>query len=882
MSLEKRSKASRNSQVIGLHLKHERELRAWTQSDVAERIGATQINVSRWENGMTVPGPYYRQKLGELFGKSMKELGFISESHEISSEEASIVADDADSLLSPFPLPIWNLPYRRNPFFTGREAILSHLYTMFRSGKAAALTQPQAISGLGGIGKTQIAIEYAHRYRDSYQAIFWLTASTRDELGADFVMLAALLNLPEQNEPDQDIVIRAIKRWLTAHTHWLLILDNVDNLEMVAAFLPVHSPGDVIITTRLQALGVVAQSIEVETMGQDEGTMFLLRRTKLLAPDTPLEQATEEHQQQAAAIFTTLDGLPLALDQAGAYIEETRCGLSQYLSLYGIRRKELLLRRGMSPVDHPASVVATWSLSFQKIQKENPTAADLLCLLSFLSPEAIPEELLILGAVEFGSLLETAANDPLEVNILIELLLHYSLIRRIPETQSLSIHRLVQAVLRDTMDREAQRFWMERIIRGINRALPEAAYQTWEGYPRYLPHIQLCAAYCEEYALNLPEAARLFHDAAFYLMAHAAYEYAKELLLKALAIREHLLEPDHPVIARTLNDLGVLYRKQAVYEKAELCLQQALVIRQQAYGKEHLDVALTLHNLADLYRTQGAYIKAEPLYLRTLEIREAKLEAGDPLIARSYYSLAMLYRSQENYRQAEKFCLLALHLQEQRLGPGHSMVGDTLSILAKVYQGQKRFNLAEEVHKRALAIRENASGKDHPRVATVINNLVELYHAEGRYRDAEPLVLRALRIHEQSLGSKHPYMAYSLNNRAENLFLQGDYRQAEAFYKEALAIREQRLGSRHPHIASTYYHLARLFLVLERFAEAEAFCSEALSIREEVFGPDHPIIVATLEQYIHLLKKLQRADEACELEARVRLLKASQITSGDL
>ena len=139
------------------------------------------------------------------------------------NEEVFTSTTLSDSHPSTAPL-IWNVPYRRNPFFTGREDILAHLYAVLQNNKAAALTQTQAISGLGGIGKTQIAVEYAYRYRDQYQAILWITASSREAFTADFVMLAALLDLPEQYEQDQDFVVRAVKRWLTTHTHWLLIL----------------------------------------------------------------------------------------------------------------------------------------------------------------------------------------------------------------------------------------------------------------------------------------------------------------------------------------------------------------------------------------------------------------------------------------------------------------------------------------------------------------------------------------------------------------------------------------------------------------------------------------------------------------------------------
>ena len=836
MSIGDASEVKNLSRSITSRLKQEREQRGWTQSEVAERIGSTRINVGRWENGITVPSPYYRQKLGELFGKSIAELGLISKNEgERGREEEIHTITNPDPHISSSPVqPIWSVPYRRNPFFTGREEILVHLYTVLRSSRTAALTQPQAISGLGGIGKTQIALEYAYRYYDYYQAIFWVNASTREVLNADFASLATVLDLPEKHEQDQDTVIRAVKRWLANHTQWLLILDNVDTPEMIVDFLPAHIKGDVLITTRQQALGTVAQSIEVEKMGQDESMMFLLHRINALALDASLDRAIDENKAQAIKIIAELDGLPLALDQAGAYIEETRCGLSQYHDLYATRRKELLLRRGRFPINHPDSVATTWSLSFQKIEQENPSAADLLRLLTFLDPDAIPEEIIIQGATELGSELAEIGSDPLKVNAIIELLLSYSLIRRTSKVKSLSIHRLVQVVLKDGMDTDTQRLWAERAIRVVNRAFPDVELHTWESCQRCLPHAQICATYMEEYAIAIPEAGRLFNEAATYLMARGSYERAKLMLLKALAVRQEVLGANHPDTACTLNDLGVLYQNQGKYQEAEPLLQKALEIRQQVPGEEHPDVAETFYNLGNLYRAWRKYVEAEPFYLHALHIRKFTLGTDDPLVASSYYGLSKLYYSQEKYEQAEEFCTRALKIQEQCLENRHPALASTLIILAKIYQRQHKLKLAEEMNMRALYIRENASGKDDLRVATIANNLAEIYHAEGRYHEAGPWIERALSIHKQTLGWEHPYMAYSLNNLAENFFMQGDYGQAETYYKKALAIRER------------------------------------------TFGPDHSTIISTLEHYSITLRKLKRESESDEVEARIQAIREKQ------
>jgi tetratricopeptide (TPR) repeat protein len=650
---------------------------------------------------------------------------------------------------------------------------------------------------------------------------------------------------------------------------------------MIADFLPDQNTGDVLLTTRLQALGTVAQSIEVEKMRLEEGTIFLLRRIKAIPPDASLEQAPSENQAQALEVATVLDGLPLALDQAGAYIEETRCGLAQYLHLYSTSRKELLLWRGRFPLNHPDSVVTTWSLSFQQVQQESPAAAELLYLLAFLSAEAIPEDIITLGAKELGSTLSVVAHDPLLINTCIELLLRYSLIRRTPDTQSLSIHRLVQVVLKDGMDKSEQRLWTERTIRAVNRAFPTYEPQTLEDCRRYLSHALLCAAYIDESEFVFPEAARLCNEAASCLKVYASYRQAELLLLTALGIRRQIIANDCN-IASTLNDLGAVYLNQSKYSDAEAQLQEALAIRSQALGEVHPEVAQTLHHLANLYRAQGNYSKAEPFYLQALHIREKTLKVDDSLFAESYYGLAKLYHSQERYQLAEKFCQQALRIQKQSLGANHPMIASTLNMMAKIYQGQQKLDQAVEMNMRALEIRENTSGAEHPHVAAILNCLIEIYHIQGKYRDAEPLIARSLKIHMQSLGPQHPYIAYSFSNKAENYFLQGDFKQAEFYYKQALAIRELLLSLNHPHTASTYQDLANLYFSLERYEEAEVFYLKALSIREQTFGFSHSTTARTLEKYTYVLAKLKRVSEMREIEERLWGIRSEQQASKDL
>ncbi len=202
---------------------------------------------------------------------------------QIGRERETGIVSPCSELQIPQQAPsLWTIPYPRNPFFTGRQELLTYVHDQLYQTTAVAVTQAQAICGLGGIGKTQVVLEYAYRYRQEYQAIFWVKADTRENLLADFLAIASLLQLPEQSAGDRAVTAAAVRHWFQLHERWLLILDNADDLMLVREFLPSGHQGHVLLTTRMQALGGLAYGVQVEEMDQEIGVLFLLRRAGLL------------------------------------------------------------------------------------------------------------------------------------------------------------------------------------------------------------------------------------------------------------------------------------------------------------------------------------------------------------------------------------------------------------------------------------------------------------------------------------------------------------------------------------------------------------------------------------------------------------------------
>ncbi|MEC4887617.1 MAG: hypothetical protein SAL70_40850 [Scytonema sp. PMC 1070.18] len=246
------------------------------------------------------------------------------------------------------------------------------------------------------------------------------------------MQLAELLKLPISQEKDESLIIPVVKQWLVTHDNWLLILDNADEIPMLREFLPGAHQGHVLLTTRAQATGIY-QRIEIKKMQPEDGALLLLRRAKLITEQVGLDAVSEEERSLAQTISWEMDGLPLALDQAGAFIEEIPSTLAEYLQLYQEQGAKLLAERGELAIDHESTTI-TFSLAFQKVLERNPTAADMIRVCAFLAPDAIPEEIFTNGGTQLGENLSLLVDKPLDFVKIVQEAGRFSLIYRNPKS----------------------------------------------------------------------------------------------------------------------------------------------------------------------------------------------------------------------------------------------------------------------------------------------------------------------------------------------------------------------------------------------------------------------------------------------------------------
>jgi tetratricopeptide (TPR) repeat protein/transcriptional regulator with XRE-family HTH domain len=800
-------------------LKDYRKQKKKTQRQLADLLGVHYNTISGWERGNNLPG-----------SKSMVlELArhlCLTELQTRHLLETSLVTTST----------YWYVPYQRNPFFTGREEVLQMLHRMLDQEHTITLSQSYALSGLGGIGKTQTVIEYAYRYSHEYAAIFWISAETVESIIVSLMTIAEVLHLPARQEQDHHKITTAIMDWLNTHYGWLLIIDNVEDIELVKRWLPVARNGAYLFTTCLPTLGTLAPCLELEPMSLEESVSLLLHRAGLLPLYFSSERPSLDEKAIATELAVAMDNLPLALDQAGAYIEETHCSLSDFLDLFQSHPIEILHERGMH-AQHPFSVVRTFTLAFEHLKLKNALAAELLILCCFLAPDTIPERLILEGLSHSSEQWQKIILNPLQLNAMFRDVLSYALIRRHVQTGMLSIHRLVQAILKEQMSRECQQAYSEQALRIINQVFPLnlITREDWTRCEQLLPHALHIIALCKRWEdIAAPEYCSLLAKTARYLSQVAHFAEAELLYRRALNLQER---GSQFAYSDLLNELAVLLRIQGRYPEAEAYFQQALLLQEQAPEPDQLQMAFSLHGLATLFGAAGRYREAEPLLQRAFQIRHLMLGAEHSDTMLSLNNLASLYIYQGRYVEAEPLFQRIRQIREQTLEPD---IPSARGNLAFLYIKQGRYAEAEPLLQEAIQHLQQVVGPEHPHIGNQMTNLAIVYTHRGRYQEAEAFARRALQIHEKALGPEHPVLAESLSTLGQIFLAQGREEEAESLFQQALRYLDQAQTPDHSDAIDALQGLASLYARQKRYEEAQVLSQRVLHILEQMMGMDHP------------------------------------------
>jgi tetratricopeptide (TPR) repeat protein len=740
--------------------------------------------------------------------------------------------------------------YAHNVYFVERDRLLSEIHELLHQEPTTALTQASVyvITGLGGVGKTTLVREYAEKFWRVYQDILWVRADPA-LLTTEFARLALQLGLVKQPSQDANEDARWAFRELNSRKLRLLILDNAVDEESVRQWIPTSGACRTLISSRFTGWSASVLTRGVDVLSPDAAQELLLRRSGL---DVAV------NGRAADRVAHELGYLPLALEQAAAFVRKSSIDFDQYSGFYAQARRDLLAQRGFGGTHYPDSVATTWRTTIARL---GPLARAMLCLASFMAPDNIPIELVEIagkpltvpfmqrmlsltrsffrGIFKRGT--EASMDQPtgarfspsiLSIRAALSDLADYSMISL--HRDDFSVHRLVQAVQVDSLIRSSQRTWAKRVVLALYCAFPEAKFSNFPLCARLHPHAKVASALVTRYRFRFSKAALLLNQLATYLQRRGQYEQAEALFLQALQVwRTSLLGKRQPNYASGLNNLANVYLEEGKYVAAEPLLQQALKITAGILGKNSSTYADYLNSLGVLYNKMGRPTAAEPLLQRALQIRRAISGEHHVNYGQSLNNLALHYIDQANYAAAELLLRQAAEIYRTVLGENDPYFAQILNNLAVVYYKQKNFTAAEPAYRQAFAIRQSALGDDHPELAYIQTNLATLYRDMGNYAAAEGLYRKALKVRQAAQGVEHPEFAHTLSHLGVLYDATERQRAAEFLHRRALTLLRDTLGDNHPLVAKLLDHLAASLRRARRIAEAEEAEARAEAIRNK-------------------------------------------------
>ncbi|MCK2219658.1 FxSxx-COOH system tetratricopeptide repeat protein [Actinomadura sp. ATCC 31491] len=794
---------------------------------------------------------------------------------------------------------IWERVPKRNLNFTGRKELLAALRKSINT-VTAVVAQPQALQGLGGVGKTQLAIEYAWQYRAHYDLVLWVSADQPLLVPSALAELAPKLGLPTATGVGVEQTTQAVLRTLESgspYRSWLVIFDNAEEPEFIKDFIP-RGPGHVIITSRNSRWSDHEPTIQVDVFRREESVAFLRRRLS----DTIGER-------EADRVADKLGDLPIALEQAAALLARTLMPVEDYLDLLEEQTSRLLdLEKAPT---YPRSMTAAWRLSVSQLEERVPAAVEVLRCCAFFGPEPIPRDVFRRGNRAVGPRLTPILSNPIELTNALSNLERLALVKVEPSTRTLQVHRLNQALLRDETpekDRVELRHEVHLLLSGTAPAEPDDT----ANWPRY----EELAAHLEPSGLidcTVPSVRRFALDLVRYLYVRGSYRQAESLLHEYITKWTEVSGAHHKDVLAARVHLANVYLGLAAYDRAEELAADTYRLMSESLGAEHTETLWAMTGYAGALRGRGNFIKARELDESAATIYERVRGDTDPFTLRARHNLALDYTLTSDYHEASDM-LQDIYLKQSSMeGIGRRLLLLTWTNLSRAVRLDGQFEVATDLAEEAHSYGAINLGDDHPSTLLAARDLAICLRRMGRlpealqlmrdthirsrrlYGDAHAntmaaalglsnvlravdereealeLVERALRHYPEVFGDDHPFTHAAKMNLALLTRLNGDPEAARDLDEKALAGLAGRVGRDHDYTVSCAINLQNDLAALGRHDDARALGQDNLERIQARFSADHYLSLICAANLCLDLQATGADEEARRLRAETTL-----------